>query len=195
MYSAQEKHAKLAENSNAYWFYQKPECTKKHPNIFEYKDDPSRRIIMLAQPPETWFNAKRGRVGMSTFFNHLDWKEASKYGLSPVLTPPERRCDQPSKFVSTTYDGQYQFCCFDFARELDKVLGDVSTGVEGFYKFWFGEFMQHTRWLLYNKLRRVHSQCSRCEFTSIRCDIPRWSEDILNYYWDGGSWKTIQNKG
>jgi hypothetical protein len=190
MYAPLEVHRDLAGSSGYDWFEQnrRPEGSI---NIFQYQGDPDVHAIMLCPNPGDWPRRKVKRGAFSTFFNHLDWEVASKHGLVPVVDPPSRRCDLPSKYPNVYWDGAYSFCCFDFMREVAGTLGNVSGGRDGFFRYWLGEYMQNVRRLLHRKDRRGHSMCSRCAFTSVRGDIPRWPPELLNHCWTGDEWREL----
>lgn len=191
MYSPFKVHKKLAEKSGYYWFYQdnKPDDA---PNIFQYQNDPEIHVIMLAENPYNWSKRKLGRGYLQTFFNDLDWPAASKFGMVPVKKAPSRRCDLPSKFININYDGTFGFCCFDYMRHSIDKFGNIKGGVDSFLQFWLGKYMQKTRKILFNKERNKHRYCSKCRFTSIRCDIPYWEEARLNEYYDGETMRKIK---
>lgn len=191
MYAPLEVHQKLVEESGYYWFHQdnKP---KDAPNIFQYQKDPNCHIVMLAENPYNWSKRKLGRGYLQTFFNDLDWKAAKKFGMTPVVEPPKRRCDLPNKFINVNYDGTYVFCCFDYLRHTVNEFGNVRNGIKDFLKFWLGKYMQNTRRDLYIKDRKNHEYCSKCRFTSIRCDIPYWPIDMYNQYWTGKDWIKLE---
>ncbi len=176
-----------------YWFYQdkKP---KNVPNIFCRQNNPDMHLIMLAENPYNWSRRKLGRGYLQTFFNDLDWPAAKKFGIKPVEKAPSRRCDLPNKFININYDGTYIFCCFDYMRHTINEFGNIKNGLEDFFKFWLGRYMQKTRVKLYNKQRNEHEYCSKCRFTSIRCDVPYWEPSLLSQYWTGEKWKKIQAK-
>lgn len=188
MYVSFEKHKKLAEESGYYWYHQdhKP---KDAPGIFTYQNDPDIHIIMFAENPNNWSKRKLGRGYLHTFLNDLDWEAASKFGLEPVTEAPSRRCDFPNKFITINHDGTYSFCSFDYMRHTVNEFGNINNGLEDFFKFWLGSYMQDVRLRLYNKDRNSHEWCSKCRFTSIRCDIPYWKSELLTHYWDGSEWK------
>lgn len=190
MYKSFEVHRKFAEGSGYYWFHQdrKPDNA---PNIFQFQNEPDMHIIMLAENPYNWSKRKLGRGYLQTFFNDLDWKAAAKFGMTPVITPPIRRCDLPNKFVNVNYDGTFVFCCFDYMRHTVNKFGNIKNGLEDFFLFWLGKYMQTTRNQLYNKDRLSHEFCSKCRFTSIRCDIPYWDLELLKDYWNGKRWFKI----
>lgn len=187
MYHPRDRHIELAKESGFQWFEQanKP---KDALNIFAYQNDPGIHVIQLSEHPGNWPGRKVASGKFSTYFNHLDWKAAAKYGLKPVVKPPSRRCDFPTKFPSVCWDGSWSFCCFDFMREAAGTLGNVSEGIDGFFRFWLGEYMQDVRRRLYLKDRASHPMCSRCAFTSIRCDIPWWPPGLLDHWWNGTEW-------
>lgn len=191
MYAPFERHRELAEKSGYYWFYQDDKPADA-PNIFVHQHNPKVHAIMLAENPSHWSKRKIGRGYLSTFFNDLDWPEATKHGLRPVERAPSRRCDLLYKFVNVNYDGTFTFCCFDYMRHLAGWLGNINGGTGSFLKFWFGEYMQKTRQLLYFKNRQGHKFCSKCAFTSIRCDIPYWGPGLFKEYWNGRGWKKIK---
>ena len=193
MYAPLEIHSRIANDSGYYWYYQddKPENA---PNVFQYQNDPNIHVIMLANNPTNWSKRKLGRGYLQTFLNDLDWEAAKPFGLTPVTKPPKRRCDLPFKFVSTFIDGEYDFCCFDYMRHTANRLGNVKDGVEGFFKFWLGRYMQGTRKKVWHKDRASHPWCSKCSFTSIRCDIPYWrNKKMFKQYWDGEQWRKMNN--
>ena len=190
MYSPFKIHKRLAEKSGYDWYYQ-DEKPKEAPNIFTYQNNPDIHVIMLANNPYNWSKRKIGRGSLQTFFNDLDWEEAKKIGMSPVIKAPDRRCDLPCKFININYDGTFIFCCFDYMRHTINEFGNIKNGLEDFFKYWLGEYMQSTRKKLYNKDRNSHKYCSLCKFTSIRCDIPYWKEDRLNESWDGKKWNFL----
>jgi hypothetical protein len=152
---------------------------------------------MLADSPERWPSRKLKQVGLSTYFNNLDWKEAGKHGVTPVTRSLSRRCDTPFKYVNVNWDGTYGFCCFDFVRYTAGKLGSVYQGVKGFIDFWLGKYMQDCRKKVYGKRRCDHEYCRLCNFTSVRCDMPWWGGPItddkkmaglLSQYWNGSKW-------
>lgn len=187
MYAPKESHLALAKESG-YLVVDRDKKADNDINIFEYQNDPDVHAILLSSHPGNWPKRKIKRGARSTFFNNLDWDAAAKYGMKPVVEAPVRRCDLPSKFPTIYHDGAYTFCCFDFMREIAGTLGNVSDGLEGFFKYWLGEYMQNTRRLLHEKNRAAHPMCRRCAFVSIRADIPWWQPELLNHYWTGTTW-------
>lgn len=188
MYAPKELHIELAKRSG-FMFYELDATPKGAPKVWAYHNDPALKFIVLVKNPNNWSKKRTSAGRLHTCINQLDWSVAEKHGLHPVTEAPERRCDLPSKFVSLHYDGKYCFCCNDFLTANKEPLGDVSSGPEGFLKFWLGEYMQATRKQLHNKDRKSHEFCSKCSFTSIRCDIDWWNPNILDYYWEGTKWE------
>jgi hypothetical protein len=195
MYTSFEVHKKLAEESGFFWFYQDVKVKSKDcPNIFAYKDDPDSHIIMLAENPSNWSRRKRARGYFTTYLNDLDWEEALKHGVGPIVSAPKRRCDIPFKFISINYDGTFPFCCFDYMRHTAGKLGNIKGGVEEFKNFWLGRYMQELRIKLLRKERSGHEFCKICNFTSIRCDIPWWTEEMVKKYYRNGKWLDLPSK-
>lgn len=192
MYSSLEIHEKLAEESGYYWFYQ-DEKPKNAPNIYQNHKDPNIKIIMLAENPSHWSKRKSARGAFHTFLNDLDWDVAQKYGVFPVVSPPNRRCDQTTKFVNVNYDGTYGFCCLDFLRHTAGKLGSINGGINEFFQFWVGNYMQDNRRKLYNKDRASHEYCSKCKMITIRGDISHWKDpNIFDICWDGKNWSSTE---
>jgi len=192
MYAPFATHKKLAEESGYYWYYQ-DDKPKDAPSIFTYQNNPDAHIIMLAENPYNWSTRKLGRGYLQTFFNDLDWPAAKKFGMKPVTEAPKRRCDLPNKFINVNYDGTYIFCCFDYLRHSIDNFGNVSNGLKDFFDFWLGKYMQDTRIKMHNKDRASHEYCSKCRFTSIRCDIPYWKPELSKLYWNGKKWSKVND--
>jgi len=188
MYAPYAVHKKLAVESGYEWYRegQKPDSIV---NVFEYRDDPNRHTIRLAENPYSWAKMKMARGGFQTYLNNLDWPAARLFGITPVESPPRRRCDQPSKHLFVNYDGKYNFCCFNAMNEAG-VYGNVAEGVEGFMKHWLGQYLQDARQKLVNKDRAAHELCRKCSFVSIRGDIPYWKAGT-DQFWDGSAWKAL----
>jgi hypothetical protein len=192
MYAPEKKHVKLAEESGYYW-YRYLDAPKDAPGAWSYHG-PDKRFIVLMQPPIRWPDRRKSLGRLGTFFNHLDWKAAEPFNLFPVTEPIARGCSQPFKYVSIKVDGSYELCCQDFFAETAEFLGNVSEGVEGFERFWFGEFMQEHRLHLRNKDRAWSPYCSRCNITFSMADWRMWEDDALKYYWNGNSWLPLNTK-
>tara|TARA_Y100000310_G_scaffold302947_1_gene340823 strand:- start:1174 stop:2214 length:1041 start_codon:yes stop_codon:yes gene_type:complete len=188
MYAPLEKHIALAKESG-YLFYEKDNDPGNMPKAWTYHNDPDLKVIILVKNPSEWAKTRINLGLLHTFLNKLDWVEASKHGMSPVETPPTRRCDIPSKFVSVYYDGSYAFCCNDFFQQIGTKLGNVSDGVDGFMRFWLGKYMQKARLQLHNKDRKGQEYCSQCRATTIRGDIDWWEPELLEQYWAGSEWR------
>jgi len=190
MYHPFEKCKETAIKSGYDWFYQ-DDKNRDCFSVFRYQNNPNIHKIMLAESPYHWAKKKIGRGYLQTFFNDLDWPAAKEFGIEPVIEPPKRRCDLPNKFVNVNYDGTYSFCCFDYLKHSIHNFDTVNEGLDGFIKFWLGQYMQSTRIHLYNNERIKHEYCAKCRFTSIRGDIPYWKPDLIKWYWNGKNW--IQN--
>ena len=183
MYGPTELFTKLAEESGIPWYeyYKKP---KTAPSPWSYHG-PELQVIVLQEQPENWPKS-RFRAGlMGTWYNNLDWEAAKRFGLTPVTTPPKRRCNQPFIYVPVHASGKYLLCCQDNVGESKELFGTVHEGVDGFKKYWYGKEIQTIRRRLRNKNRLDTTFCSRCCITFSRCDYIHWKENELNTYWNG----------
>jgi sulfatase maturation enzyme AslB (radical SAM superfamily) len=189
MYGPREWFHKAAEKSGIPWYeyYDKPEGA---PSPWLYQG-PDLKVIVLQEQPENWPKSRYRAGLLGTWFNHLDWEAAKKFGLSPVTKPITRRCNQPFRYVSVDSKGNYLLCCQDNVGETSGQYGSVDTGEEGFKLFWYGKKMQKIRRYLHEKKRAKISQCSRCNVTFSRCDLKHWTEEDLSKYWNGKTWKEI----
>lgn len=192
MYGSVEKFVEMARASGAEWYrYYHPRTEASSPDhrmANTYYGDPKMRLVILQDTPEyrlRW--RKEGRL--STFLNHVDWRAAMPYGLIPVRESLVRGCTLPMRYVSTSYEGDYLFCCIDFWCESAGLMGNVKDGPEGFTRFWFGRLMQSIRRRLVVKDRVGIPYCSRCNCAFSKCDWVRmWPENSYDNYWDGERW-------
>lgn len=198
MYGHKERHFEMARESGAEWYkYDQPRKigSQGHRMANTYYGDPNMRLVILQDTPEyrlRW--RKMGRL--STFLNHIDWKVAMPYGLVPVRQPYARKCTMPMRYVSTTFDGDYLFCCIDFWGETAGQLGNVRDGVEGFTRYWFGMLMQSIRRRIVQADRAGVPYCSRCNCAFSKCDWVRmWPEGSYDWFWDGRGWKGLPPVG
>jgi hypothetical protein len=122
----------------------------------------------------------------------MDWEAAKHFNMVPVTEPLKRRCTQPFRYVSIHQDGSYELCCQDFMGETAGRWGNVKDGVPGFLRFWLGKDMQWIRQRLREADRASISECSRCNITFSRCDIPMWTPALLSQFWDGEGWKWME---
>lgn len=190
MYGHKKRHEQLAKESGYEWY---DYTHKKSSEGFSYKNEPDRRMILLCPNPAEWTPLKK-RVMFTTFLNNLDWEAAKKFGLTPTVSAPDRRCDRPAKQVMVFSNGDYSFCCCDSMREVAGTLGNVSDGVDGFFNYWFGEYMQMTRRMLDQKNRKGHPMCSRCSQSSSYSDIPVWPANWYDNYYDGEKWARLPDQ-
>ena len=192
MYAPKELHIRLAEESGIqYYEYYKSE-NRKRLSPWTYHGIPDLKLIVLQEQPANWPKSRYRAGLLGTWYNHLDWPAAEKYGLKPVTQPPNRRCNQPFVYVPIHYSGQYLLCCQDNWGETAGLFGSVNTdGTNGFKKYWFGKEMQIIRGRLRQKNRTDTSYCSRCCITFSRCDLKYWSEEQLGVYYNGQEWVNI----
>jgi organic radical activating enzyme len=186
MYAPKELFKKLAKESGYDW-YEYYNAPKGAINPWAYYG-PDVKVIVLQEQPENWPKSRLKAGLLGTWYNHLDWDAAKRFGLKPVVTPPARRCNQPFQYVSIHVSGSYLLCCQDGWGEGAGQFGNVSDGVAGFKKYWFGEQMMTIRRRLRNKNRIDTPYCSRCCITFSRCDYINWKENELNMYWNGIEW-------
>lgn len=189
MYAPEETHIRLAEESGIQWYkyHDKP---KNAPGAWTYSG-PDLQLIVLMDHPGNWPKSRKNLNRLGTFFNNLDWEAAKAFDMVPVTEPPAKGCTQPFRYVSVQSDGSYQLCCQDFMGETGGTLGNVSEGVEGFKRFWFGEFMQTHRAQLRVGNRADSPYCSRCSITFSRSEWKMWKDHQLRLYWDGSQWKPL----
>jgi len=191
MYAPREKHVALAEASGFPFFeyYSAPEGA---PTPWQYYG-PESKLIVLQEQPENW-PASRFKAGLlGTWYNHLDWKAAKRFGLKPVTKPIIRRCNQPFLYVTIDSHGRYLLCCQDNTGESAKEdFGNVTEGIPGFKSFWYGEKMQRIRQHLREKDRAGASEyCSRCCVAFSRCDFRHWTDQQVSIFWNGFEWKPL----
>lgn len=190
VYSSREKHLELAMASGYQW-WEEGKRLKNTKNLFERKTKQGH-FIQISRNPAEWLPSKSNRGALMTFCNDLDWEAARKLGMTPVVHPPHRRCDQPVKFPTFVWNGYYVFCGQDVMNHTtgeysDGKLGNVKDGVPGFLKFWLGRYMQDTRAKVHlcKDGRASHERCRQCCFVGGRADVPIWRAGVRDY-WDGG---------
>ena len=184
VYSDREKHIELAKKSGCIW-WEEGKRPKGIKNLFERKHGQGN-YIQIGRNPGDWLPQKANRGNLMTFCNDLDWEAASKLGISPVVNPPQRRCDQPVKFPTFYWNGNYVFCGQDVMSHTAGKLGNVMDGSAGFIKFWLGQYMQDTRAKVHQNKdgRASHEHCRQCCFVGGRADVPIWRNGFSEY-WDG----------
>lgn len=187
MYGPHEEFVEMAEASGYPWFeyYRKPDGAW---SPWTYHG-PDLKLIVLQEQPEHW-PASRFRAGLlGTWYNHLDWRAAERFGLRPVTEPLTRRCNQPFLYVTIDSRGRYLLCCQDNTGESAvEEFGNVRDGIAGFKRFWYGAKMQTIRRRLREKDRAGTTYCSRCCVTFSRCDFRHWKDEQVNIFWDGTAW-------
>lgn len=179
MYAPKEKHISLAEKSgyNFYEYYKKSDNNR--PSAWTYHNDQKIQFIALSETPDNWPAQKINKGGLGTFLNNIDFEEAKKFNIFPIIDAPIRRCNQPMKYVQVVADGTYLFCCQDVFNTA-KITQNVNGGIEDFIKFWLGGYIQYTRKTLFEKNRRGHPICKNCGIIFSRCDMKLWKEDMFS---------------
>ena len=189
MYGPREEFVDLARESG-YPFYEYYAAPDGAPSPWTYWG-PDLKLIVLQEQPENW-PASRFKAGlMGTWYNHLDWPAAERFGLFPVTEPLTRRCNQPFLYVTIDSRGEYLLCCQDNTGETSGTFGNVREGVDGFRRFWYGRGMQTVRRRLRQKDRAATSYCSRCCVTFSRCDFKHWKDPQVETFWDGSTWRNL----
>lgn len=192
MYAPKDQHIELAQQSGQifYEYHNKP---KEAPAAWTYHG-PKLKMIILMENPKNWPDKRKSMKRLGTWLNNLDWEAAAPFDLTPVITPPERGCTQPFRYVVVNVDGDYEFCCMDHMKETAGLLGSVKDGVDGFYRYWYSELMQNHRILLRNKDRAGSPYCCRCDMVFSRSDWSMWEENQLKNWWDGKGWLPMMTK-
>ena len=191
MYSKKEDHIRLAEESGYPYLDYYSDESHNSISAWVYHNDPDIKLIALALTPEFWPKKKLSRGGLGTFLDTLDFERAKKFHVLPVAgNAPERRCSQPMKYVAVDHEGTLLYCCQDMFNSQQSQYS-VNYGVESFYKFWFGDYMQRTRQILDAKGRTIHPMCKNCRIIFARCDMRFWNVSSFNYSWDGDSFKPV----
>lgn len=189
MYGPKEKFIKLATKSKFpfYEYYAKPDNAPSSWTFY----GPHFKLIVLQEQPENWPKS-RFRAGLlGTWYNHLDWEAAAKFGLKPVVKPLTRRCNQPFVYVPVHVSGKYLLCCQDNWGETAGKFGSVLEGVGGFKRYWYGKELQIIRRRLRDKNRAATSYCSRCCITFSRCDYKHWTDEEVSRWWTGKLWRAL----
>jgi hypothetical protein len=189
MYGPRERFEALAKASGSpwYYYYDKPE---KAPSPWTYHG-PELKVVILQEQPAHWPKSRLKSGLLGTWFNHLDWKAAERFGLKPVTEPIIRRCNQPFIYVPVHANGSYLLCCQDNTGETAGLFGTVHSGVEGFKRYWYGQNLQMIRRRLREKNRCDTSQCARCSITFSRCDYKHWTDEQAGKFWDGKEWQLL----
>ena len=190
MYGPNEEFVELAKASGYPW-YEYYDAPAGAPSPWTYYG-PELKVIVLQEQPENW-PASRFKAGLlGTWYNHLDWEAAKRFGLSPVLEPLTRRCNQPFLYVTIDSRGRYLLCCQDNTGESAvEEFGNVADGVAGFKSFWYGRRMQEIRGRLREKHRDRTTYCRRCCVTFSRCDFKHWKDEQVGIFWDGKAWSPM----
>ena len=197
VYGDRERHIELVKESGYQW-WEEGRRPKGMKNLFEQKHGQGH-FVQIGRNPAEWLPMKANRGSLMTFCNDLDWEAAGKLGITPVVYPPHRRCDQSVKFPTFVWNGNYVFCGQDVMNHTAGRLGNVTDGVDGFIRFWLGWYMQDLRAKVHQNVdgRASHEHCRYCAFVGPRADVPIWRAGFSEY-WDGErfislpSWEKIE---
>jgi radical SAM protein with 4Fe4S-binding SPASM domain len=80
-------------------------------------------------------------------------------GMPVPHLPLRKKCVNPFRELSVTYDGKVHLCCADYGREY--ICGDIHA--ESLQAIWEGDAFRAARFALFHRLRRF-SPCSRCDY-------------------------------
>lgn len=189
-YGPQERFERLADESG-YPYYQYYDAPESAPTPWQYYG-PKFKCIVLMDHPAHW-PASRFKAGLlGNWYGNLDWEAGKAFGMRPLEHPLKRRCNQPFLYVAVAASGEYLLCCQDGLHKLAGRFGRVQTGVDGFYKFWYGHEMQSIRRRLRLKNRAdTPEACAKCNITFSRSDFKHWSDDEVARYYDGKGWHEL----
>ena len=186
-YGPHEQFKELAEMSG-YPFYEYYNAPKDAPSPWTYRG-PHIKMIVLMDHPGTWPNSRLRSGLLGNWYGNLNWEKAKRFGMSPLLRPLVRRCNQPFHYVNVAATGDYLLCCQDGMHATAGVFGNVLGGVKDFYKFWYGQEIQTIRRRLRYKNRAdTKIACAKCNITFSRCDFKHWTDDEVASWWNGKKW-------
>jgi len=189
-YGTHEEFEKLAEESGYPW-YQYYNAPKDAPSPWTYYGS-KLKLIALQEEPSNWPNSRKISYSLGNWYNNLNWEKAKKFGMKPLEKSLNRRCKLPYVNISVTANGDYLECCQDGMHITAGKFGNVSDGIEGFKKYWFGKDMQIIRKHLRDKNREaIKDTCAICNATFPRGDYIYWKHDDFTKYWNGNTWQVI----
>jgi hypothetical protein len=192
-YGDHEKFEQLAKESGYpyYHYYDKP---KDAPSPWAYHG-PDLKVIVLMEEPSTWPKSRLKAGLLGNWYGNMNWErgEAQKeFKMKPLEKPLTRRCNQPFLYVTVASNGSYLLCCQDGMQVTNGKFGNVSEGIEGFRKFWYGKELQTIRRRLRFKNRTdTEYACKKCNVTFSRCDFKHWELEEITKYYDGKNWKEL----
>lgn len=188
-YGDKKRFERLAEESG-YPFYQYYDPPPNAPTPWKYWG-PEQKVIVLMDEPSTWPKSRLKAGLLGNWYGNMNWERGeaqSDFGMAPLGEPLTRRCNQPFQFVTVSASGDYLLCCQDGLQVTRGKFGNVSEGVDGFHRFWYGEEMQTVRRRLRLKNRAdTDYACAKCNITFSRCDYKLWTDGQVNRYFDGDS--------
>lgn len=189
-YGSHERFEELAEESGYPW-YQYYEAPEGAPTPWKYWG-PDQKVIVLMDEPSSWPKSRLKAGLLGNWYGNMNWErgEAQKrFGMKPLDEPLVRRCNQPFLYVTVASNGAYLLCCQDGLQVTNGKFGNVSEGVDGFRRFWFGKEMNTVRRRLRLKNRAdTNYACQKCNITFSRCDFTHWKDEEVGRFWDGENW-------
>ena len=187
-YGPHKEYERLADASGYphYQYYEAPEGAWSPWKYY----GPHIKMIVLMEPPITWPESRFKAGLLGNWYGNLNWNKSKRFGMFPLKKPLTRRCNQPYLYVNVAASGDYLLCCQDGLHITAGKFGNISDGVDGFRKFWYGEKLQIIRRRLRNKDRAgTEYACAKCNITFSRCDFKHWEVEQLNTWWDGKEWQ------
>lgn len=187
-YGDKRRYEKLARESG-YPFYRYYDAPPDAPTPWRYWG-PDQKVIVLMDEPSTWPRSRLRAGLLGNWYGNMNWDRGvaqRDFGMAPLETPLVRRCNQPFLYVTVSASGDYLLCCQDGLQTTRGRFGNVSTGVDGFRRFWFGIDLQTIRRRLRfkNRAATVYA-CARCNVTFARCDYRHWTDSQTHLYFAGG---------
>lgn len=186
-YGPHEEFEKLATESGYpfYQYYEAPEGAWSPWTFY----GPRIKMIVLMDHPGTWPKSRFKAGLLGNWYGHLNWEKAKRFHMAPLEKSLIRRCNQPFLYANVAASGEYLLCCQDGMQVTEGMFGNVSEGVSGFRKFWYGKTLQGIRRHLRNKNRAgVAYACAKCNITFSRCDFRHWQREQIGIFWDGQAW-------
>lgn len=192
-YGDKRRFERLASESG-YPFYQYYDAPSGAPTPWKYWG-PDQKVIVLMDEPSTWPKSRLKAGLLGNWYGNMNWErgEAQRdFSMAPLEKPLARRCNQPFLYVTVSASGDYLLCCQDGLQVTRGKFGNVESGVDGFYSFWYGREMQTVRRRLRLKNRAdTDYACRKCNITFSRCDFKHWSDEDVGFCLEGGAMRAL----
>lgn len=124
-----------------------------------HRHSPNTHAVVLMDNIMERNHDKKTRV-ISNHAGNVDYKKISKYGVTPLKEPLEKKCVRPFREMIVLYNGDVVLCCADSGSEFK--LGNLNKN--DFKSIWFNnKKLNIARALLFNRNREFRP-CNRCDF-------------------------------